>query len=204
MVIQGPSWSQHYKLFVSNKFLNTFCFRNPATYGKRLRTQERSRGRQSAHFCEISNTLETTQAIGHFRMCSAIPRLLEHSETSRMFQNHPEQIRVNSSISQASRRSEQYRNAPENFRYDPKIPSPTVDIWSITQHAKKSRISAVKPRTSQTVVWFSRAADSSSVLCGHDFLIGLGEFPFMERRKESVLFILRELLEPKWWPGVLR
>lgn len=137
-------------------------------------------------------------------MCSAIPRLLEHSETSRMFQNHPEQIRVNSSISEASRRSEQYRNAPEDFRYDPNIPSPTVDIWSITQHAKKSRISAVKPRTSQTVVWFSRAADSSSVLCGHDFLIGLGEFPFMERRKESVLFILRELLEPKWWPGVLR
>lgn len=81
MVIQGPSWSQHYKLFVSNKFLNTFCFRNPATYGKRLRTQERSRGRQSAHFCEIPNTLETTQAIGHFR------NVFSYSETSRALRN---------------------------------------------------------------------------------------------------------------------
>ena len=136
---------------------------------------------------------------GISEMCSAIPRLLEQSETSRTFQDHPEKIRANSSISEASRHSE----TPRGFRLQSKYSLAYVDIWSITQHARKSRIRAVIPLTSHTVVWFSRAADSSSVLC-HDFFIGLGEFPFMERRIESVLFILIELLEPKWWPGVLR
>ena len=58
---------------------------------------------------------------GISEMCSAIPRLLEQSETSRTFQNHPEKIRVDSSISEASRHSEQFRNAPRI--------SPTIQIF---------------------------------------------------------------------------
>ena len=131
---------------------------------------------------------------GISEMCSAIPRLLEQSipRKSELTQAFPRHLDIPNNS-----------ETPRESRLQSKYSLAYVDIWSTTQHAKKSRIRAVRPLTSHTVVWFSRAADSSSVLC-HDFFIGLGEFPFMERRIESVLFILIELLEPKWWPGVLR
>jgi len=86
MEIQRPSWSHGSNITISSLFLtNTSYFRNPATNQKRLCTQERSRGRQPAHFCEILNSLETSQAVskhlGHFR------NVFSYSETSRALRN---------------------------------------------------------------------------------------------------------------------
>jgi len=117
MEIQRPSWSHGSNITISSLFLtNTFYFRNPATNQKRLCTQERSRGRQPAHFCEIPNSLETSQAVskhlGHFRnvFFSSTPKPLgcskntpSNPELTRAFPRHLDYFRDILNDSETSR-----------------------------------------------------------------------------------------------------
>lgn len=178
MEIERPSWSYWYN--ISNNSVNTFYFVIQLQMGSVCVHKKDLAGDNPRIFVK-SQILSRHSSISSIsEMCSAIPRLLEYSETFRVLQKLPEQFRVNSNISEAPRLLQRYSETSRVFPLQSEHSLAPVDIQQITQHAKKSRISAMQCKRI-SIIQLSGSAEPPTLRlsCAIISLSGWENFPLL-------------------------